>query len=812
MAKLDVAIDATKAVAGARTFGGAIAAMRVSARAGAGAAAGMSTATKAMSIALLAVPAAGIAASVVLGKVLVTAAIRASKAMIEVAGAAEEIEAKFEAVFKREAKRAAAELDSFGNVVGRSTIDLKEMAAGLQDTLVPMGLARDLAADFAVEITKLSTDVASFNNAQDSEAASLFTSAIIGNHEAVRRYGIILTAATVEAEAHRRGLTEVGAEMTAQEKVLARISLLFKMTGDAQGDAARTSTSYQNTLKALSGQVHELQGAIGKDLTKAFKDMIHEGIGMENAMVSIEIALRSSAGAAAAAITAFGELASKIIEIARYNDRLDALFEQTKLKNLNRDLLENAERWQLTTDGVQNFKNAMHAQIRELAWAEGSTMSLGEATMHVREEYERLAASMERSAMMRDFEEMGVHVDDVAAAFIEAKKQSALMADSLESPADKMERVNELVRGMFSDLFQERDFNEARARMDELLANYQRGKAEMEGGVASTPTRGQTYDEEKVRLQSQLVQTFEMQRKAIEDATGAEYERIMAVAESIGLSHGQIKTLTGLAEKLYEEGIAAVNAAEAEEKLAVARDLAAEAGRAEDERSRALIDARDREIEQAHAWAKEHGILYGGMQDGINGLGDAFGSAALGFSDFGDAASNALRSMAANMVSAAAQAAIFMAIIKPLLGAMGLSPGQIGTLFPQFGGGSESAMGNLFSGGQTVSRFAKGGFPAGMISSPTAFAMGGGIGIAGERGQEFGWHSQSAIAPLKRDPVSGEIGVRSIGGGGSSRPSMTFQTTINVRGGQGDPLGRGFRRSVRHYERELRTMSARIGG
>ena len=77
------------------------------------------------------------------------------------------------------------------------------MASTVQDTFVPLGFARNEASDLSVQLTKLAVDVASFNNASDTETMRAFQSAIVGNHETVRRFGIVITEATLQQELNR---------------------------------------------------------------------------------------------------------------------------------------------------------------------------------------------------------------------------------------------------------------------------------------------------------------------------------------------------------------------------------------------------------------------------------------------------------------------------------------------------------------------------------------------------------------------------------------------------------------------------------
>jgi hypothetical protein len=187
----------------------------------------------------------------------------AGKAMIDLASDIEEMQGKSKVVFGRFRAETVEALEQFGNEVGRSTHELEGMAASIQDTFVPMGFARGEASKLSVELTKLAVDVASFNNASDTETMAAFQSALVGNHETVRRFGVIITETTLNQELMRMGVEKGTKAATEAEKVQARLNLITEGTSDAAGDAARTSDSYANTLRGLKAEFSELAGELG---------------------------------------------------------------------------------------------------------------------------------------------------------------------------------------------------------------------------------------------------------------------------------------------------------------------------------------------------------------------------------------------------------------------------------------------------------------------------------------------------------------------------------------------------------------------
>lgn len=226
----------------------------------------------------------------------VYAAFRAGKAivgtgfgLVEDAARAEEAISKFNVVFGEEAERTRQLLEGYADAVGRSKTELIEFTSGIQDTLVPMGFAREEAAKLALGFSALAVDVASFSNRLDADVVNDFTSALVGETEPLRKYGVVIMQADIAAEALRLGLVGVNGEIDGMAKTAAVASLIVQGTSDAQGDAARTADSWTNTIKKLNARIGELRVAIGgfvrDELLKAIErfggvDKVAEGVGI----------------------------------------------------------------------------------------------------------------------------------------------------------------------------------------------------------------------------------------------------------------------------------------------------------------------------------------------------------------------------------------------------------------------------------------------------------------------------------------------------------------------------------------------------
>ena len=150
-----------------------------------------------------------------------------------------------------------------GKSVGRAESTLLQMASSLQDLFVPMGYTREAAAQMSTSLTGHAIDVASFSNKVAADVLQDFQSAIVGNHKTVRKYGIVITEATLQQEAMNLGLITTARQLNENEKVQARISLIQKGSTDAMGDAARTSKEYAQSLVRLQETWVEIAETVG---------------------------------------------------------------------------------------------------------------------------------------------------------------------------------------------------------------------------------------------------------------------------------------------------------------------------------------------------------------------------------------------------------------------------------------------------------------------------------------------------------------------------------------------------------------------
>lgn len=205
---------------------------------------------------------------------VIQGAVRIGAEMVSLASVAEEVQSKFDVVFGEMAAETERWAKSFGNDVGLATTDVQSFLSSIQDTLVPLGVARSRAAGMSAEIVTLARDLASFNNLPTEQVIRDIQSALVGNTETLRKYGIVATQAAIEQHALNNGLIDQKSELDAATKALAIYQIAFEDSTDAIGDALRTQESFANQVVRLESNIKELKEGFGELLQQGLAPVL----------------------------------------------------------------------------------------------------------------------------------------------------------------------------------------------------------------------------------------------------------------------------------------------------------------------------------------------------------------------------------------------------------------------------------------------------------------------------------------------------------------------------------------------------------
>lgn len=223
------------------------------------------------------------------GAGMATGLAGATAGLLKLGSDAEEMQAKFNTVFGQFAPQTAASLGTFADQVGRNQFELMGFAATLQDTFVPLGFARQAAAEMSTDLVKLAVDLGSFNNVSEATVVEDLQSALVGNTETLRKYGIVASQARIEQEAINTGLWDGVGAIDASAKAQAIMQIAIASTADAQGDALETSGSFANQMRAVTSSLTEAATAAGVQLLPVFTPLLQSLGQIANEMLPLMV-------------------------------------------------------------------------------------------------------------------------------------------------------------------------------------------------------------------------------------------------------------------------------------------------------------------------------------------------------------------------------------------------------------------------------------------------------------------------------------------------------------------------------------------
>ena len=172
----------------------------------------------------------------------------------------------------------SGELVKFANSAAKNFGQSKQQALDAATTFATFGKAAGIAGDdlvgFSTDFVGLASDLASFNNTSPEQAINAIGSALRGESEPLRAYGVLLNDATLKNAALELGLIETTKNaLTPQQKVLAAQKVIYEQTTAAQGDFARTSDGLANSTRILEAKQADLNANLGKTFLPVMKQV-----------------------------------------------------------------------------------------------------------------------------------------------------------------------------------------------------------------------------------------------------------------------------------------------------------------------------------------------------------------------------------------------------------------------------------------------------------------------------------------------------------------------------------------------------------
>src|SRR6056300_1177793 len=196
-------------------------------------------------------------------------AIQASSSAQEAAGA-------FGTTFGNASEKLNNQLSKNANLFGLTSSEAQQLISVFGSVAQGIGFTQEESADLSSELFDLAGDIASFNNITAGAAPVLqaFRSALVGEREALKTYGLAITEAEVQTKAFEQTGKDSADALTRQEKALATTALIFERSSVQQGNAAREASGFAAQMLIARSATQELREEMGEQLLPAAGEVL----------------------------------------------------------------------------------------------------------------------------------------------------------------------------------------------------------------------------------------------------------------------------------------------------------------------------------------------------------------------------------------------------------------------------------------------------------------------------------------------------------------------------------------------------------
>lgn len=222
---------------------------------------------------------AGGFAAVKIGKAL----LDLGKDAINAASDLQEVQNVVDVTFGENSNKIEKWAKAAGTQFGLTETQAKRFSSTMGAMLKSSGLAGDKIVDVSTDLAGLAADMASFYNLDFDTAFQKIRSGISGQTMPLKELGIDMSVATLEAYAMSKGIKKAFSDMSQGEQTMLRYQYLMQATADAQGDFARTSDGYANSMRKLETNIDALKTKLGQP----FLDVVANAVGALNGFLEM---------------------------------------------------------------------------------------------------------------------------------------------------------------------------------------------------------------------------------------------------------------------------------------------------------------------------------------------------------------------------------------------------------------------------------------------------------------------------------------------------------------------------------------------
>lgn len=158
--------------------------------------------------------------------------------------------------------------------LGMTEQQYKKNATTIATYYKNMGLAGKESAKLSEDTMNLTADLAAVADVPVDDALKDIKSALMGNYEAVDKYGISLSASSLQNSEYVKSLGKSWNQLSDNEKMMAAYNEITRQSSSAQGLAKQEASSFGMQMKLLKESIGETVGQLGTALLPVLEPVV----------------------------------------------------------------------------------------------------------------------------------------------------------------------------------------------------------------------------------------------------------------------------------------------------------------------------------------------------------------------------------------------------------------------------------------------------------------------------------------------------------------------------------------------------------
>ena len=180
-----------------------------------------------------------------------------------------------EVAFEENAAAVLQWAETTSTAVGRSKFTLIDFVTQIGAVLRPITGSADAAAEMSTALTDLAVDLSSVFNKSEEDSVRAVISAMTGDLQSIKRFGIVMKEAALESFALSRGIQKNIKDLTSAELAQLRFNFIMEKGSVFLGDAAKTQFQFANSSRALRDALKDIGTELGLFLLPGFESSIN---------------------------------------------------------------------------------------------------------------------------------------------------------------------------------------------------------------------------------------------------------------------------------------------------------------------------------------------------------------------------------------------------------------------------------------------------------------------------------------------------------------------------------------------------------